>query len=100
MAHIFRWHGFNAKIAAVALSSLYKLSSFKGVNGVIKDIRLISSGSEINKSTQGRIPDSTSLSTRLLIELASELRLIESYWLQFAKLAQVSEIGCSALWEN
>ncbi len=61
---------------AVSRSSLYKLSGFKGVNYVIKDIRLISSESEINKGYYRRISDSASLSTRQLIELAYEIGLI------------------------
>jgi hypothetical protein len=62
--------------SAVSGSSLYKLSSLKGVNTVIKDIRLISSVSEINKVQHRRISDSSSLSTRQLIELVYEIGLI------------------------
>ena len=61
---------------AVSRSSLYKLSGFKGVNYVIKDIRLVSSVSEINKGYYRSISANTSLSSRQLIELAYEIGLI------------------------
>ena len=63
-----------------------------GVNGVINDIRLISSGSEISKRNQSYKPEvATSLSTIVLRELTYELVLILlTYWSLLAKLAQES----------